>query len=257
MAFKQWPHGTVASARWLHSVGIPQESLFSYKHTGWVRSIGHGGYVRSDDNSVDWIGAIYALQQHYEYTIYPGARSALSLYGKTHYLRLGVDTILLLTPDRIKNQLPSWFKAFETEKLKFRVVQSSIFSDGFSDLVDYQPPHSEFSIKVSSKEQALLEMLSQTQKYTDLDEAFKLLEFFVQLDVEKMNALLLHCTSVKAKRLFMVIAKRLGYDWLARLNLKGVDFGAGPRHLVSNGVFDKEYRITVPKDWYNDGYPEF
>ena len=149
-AFKQWPHGTVASSRWFRRIGIRQDLLFSYKRTGWIRPIGQGAYARSDDADVDWTGAVYALQQHYGYDLYPGARTALELRGMAHYVRLGFNTIFLLSPNKHKNFLPLWFKSFETESLKFRLLQMKIFPEGISDLVDYKPTGSTFVIKISS-----------------------------------------------------------------------------------------------------------
>jgi len=218
--------------------------------------LGHGAYVRSDDHNVDWTGAVYALQKHCGYTVYPGARSALELYGMTHYLRLGFNTIFLLSPDKQNNFLPTWFHSFENKTLKFAFVQSRLFANNFLDLQEYQPPHSSYSIKISSKEQALLEMLSLVNNGVGIDEAFKIFEFAGALDYEKMSMLLAKCSSVKAKRLFMVMADRLNFEWLSKLDLSKVDFGTGSRSIEPGGHFDSKYSITVPREWFENVLPE-
>jgi hypothetical protein len=255
-AFKKWPHGTVASTRWFQNIGIHRDLLTSYKKSGWINPIGQGAYVRSDDENLDWTGAIYALQKQYKYDVHPGSRTTFELKGMSHYLRMGKNTVFLLTPDKHKNFLPAWLHSFEIKRVKFNLTQISIFEDGFSDLEDYQPPHSSFTIRISSVEQALLEMISLANRQVDLDEAYKIFEFVRTIDTTKMNSLLRKCTSVKAKRLFMVMATRHQMPWLKKIDLQGVDFGVGSRSFVAGGHFDKSYSIIVPKEWYENVLPE-
>ena len=254
-AFKQWPHGTVAPSRWFQKIGIHRDLLFSYKRTGWIRSLGQGAYARSDDSDLDWTGAVYALQQHYGYNLYPGARSALELRGLAHYVRFGFDTVFLLSPNTHKNFLPLWFKSFENDTLKFHYLQVKIFTEGISDLVDYTPPNSKFVIKISSVEQALLEMLSLVNRTMGLDESFKIFENAGSIDPVKMSYLLRNCTSIKAKRLFMVMAERINHSWVNELDLDNVNFGSGYRSMTTGGILDQTYSITVPKDWYDNEIP--
>jgi hypothetical protein len=256
-AFKQWPHGTVASTRWFTNIGIRRDLLTSYKKTGWINSVGQGAYVRSDDENLDWMGAVYALQTQYEYDVHPGSRTTFELKGMSHYLRMGTGTVFLLTPDKQKNFLPSWLHSFENEGARLRLTQLKIFEDGFSDLEDYQPPHSAFTIRISSVEQALLEMLSLVNKGMGLDEAFEIFEMARSLDPKKMSLLLSKCTSIKAKRLFMVMATRHQMPWLKEINLQGVEFGTGSRSLVAGGHFDKSFSIIAPEEWYKEEFPEF
>ena len=70
-----------------------------------------------------------------------------------------------------------------------------------------------------------------------------------------MSYLLRNCTSVKAKRLFMVIAKRIDHPWVKELDLTNVDFGSGYRSFVTGGILDHTYSITVPKEWYENEIP--
>ncbi|MBN2188697.1 MAG: type IV toxin-antitoxin system AbiEi family antitoxin [Chitinispirillaceae bacterium] len=254
--FKSWPHGTVAGTRWFEHQGIQRNLLTSYKRSGWINSVGQGAYTRSDDTELDWTGAVYALQRHYEYDVHPGSRTTFELRGMAHYVRMGTNTVFLLSPDKRKNFLPAWFHSFENKSVRFRFIQERIFEEGFTDLEDYRPPHCPFTIRISSVEQALLEMLSLVNRHMDLDEAFKIFENVRTVDTVRMSSLLRQCTSVKTKRLFMVMATRHQMPWLKALDLQGVDFGSGSRTLVPGGHFDRSYSITVPEGWYENVSPE-
>ena len=254
-AFKNWPHNTVACTRWFEHMGIHRDLLTSYKRSGWINSVGHGAYTRSDDTDLDWTGVVYTLQQHYGYHLCPGSRTVLEMHGLAHYVRLGSNTVYLITPNKAKNFLPSWVHHFENG-FKFQLVQMSLFNDNFSDFEEYKPSGNNFTIRTSSKEQALLEMLSFTPNHMDIDEAYKVFENVGHLDTAKMSLLLRKCSSVKAKRLFMVMAKLIGRSWVNKLDISEVDFGTGQRNLIPGGKYDSEYQITVPKEWYDDGYPQ-
>jgi hypothetical protein len=255
-AFKRWPHGTVASTRWFKNEGIRRDSLTFYKKSGWINSIGQGAYVRSDDEGLDWTGAIYSLQQQYEYDMHPGSRTTFELKGMSQYLRMGKNTVFLLTPDKQKNFLPSWLHSFEKNGVRFKLTQIRIFEKGFAELEDFQPSHSSFTIRISSLEQALLEMVSLINRQIDIDEAYKIFEMARTIDTAKMSALLHKCTSIKAKRLFMVMATRHQMPWLKEINLEGVDFGVGSRSIAAGGFFDRSYSIIVPSEWYENVFPQ-
>jgi hypothetical protein len=253
--FKHWPHGTVAGTRWFEHQGVQRELLTSYKRSGWINSVGQGAYTRSDDTELDWTGGVYALQKHYEYDVHPGSRTALELRGMAHYVRMGTNTVFLLSPDKHKNFLPAWFGSFEDKNVRFQLIQVGIFEEGFADLEDYQPPQGSFTIRISSVEQALLEMLSLATRHIDLDEAYKIFENVRTVNTKKMSMLLKKCSSVKTKRLFMVMATQLKMSWLNELDLKGVDFGSGSRTIVPGGHYDSKYSLTVPEEWYEKVSP--
>ena len=63
-----------------------------------------------------------------------------------------------------------------------------------------------------------------------------------------VSALLQHCDSVKAKRLFLALADRHRHAWLAHVTLQNVDLGSGKRVLVPGGKLNAKYQITLPAD---------
>ncbi len=60
-----------------------------------------------------------------------------------------------------------------------------------------------------------------------------------------MTELLVKCNSVRVKRLFLYLAKRLNYPWFAKVNLTSIDVGSGVRVIDKDGVFDKDSNLIV------------
>ena len=72
------------------------------------------------------------------------------------------------------------------------------------------------------------------------------MEGLATLSPRRLQKLLEACQSVKVKRLFLFLAERHNHAWFKRLDVSGVDLGAGKRALVDHGRYDAKYRITVP-----------
>jgi len=70
----------------------------------------------------------------------------------------------------------------------------------------------------------------------------------VNLRPDMLRAVLLSCTQVKAKRLFMWFADRHEHAWRERLATEGIDLGRGKRMIVKGGTYDANYQITVPRE---------
>lgn len=249
-AFKVWPHGTVAATRWFESIGIARQQLASFQRAGWLESLGHGAYKRSDDTTLSWEGSVYALQRHYDYKLHVGARTALELEGLAYNMRFGTPMIFLLTRDR--NFLPGWAADPKQSAGTFTLIRMRLFANGIDETEDYHATNANFFITKSCREQALLEMLAVAGKNQDLDEALHVFEKTRTVNVAKMQKLLESCTSVKAKRLFMVMAQFFQMDWLHLINANRIDFGSGPRMLVREGHYVKDFQISVPKEWFDD-----
>ena len=103
---KSWPSGTVGLTVWLEKENVSRQLQLHYQKSGWFESLGHGVFQRVGD-SVDWLGALYALQKQAGLSIHAGGRTALGLLGQAHYLELNAQTIQLFAPR--KTELPPWF----------------------------------------------------------------------------------------------------------------------------------------------------
>ena len=56
---------------------------------------------------------------------------------------------------------------------------------------------------------------------------------------------------MKAKRLFLWFATRHNHSWLKSLDVSKVNLGSGKRVIVTGGLLDKQYQITVPREMRN------
>ena len=236
-----WPVGAVYATSWLKKSGFSDQLLNRYKKSHWLTSVGSGALKRAGDE-VSYQGAVYALQKQLDSSIHVGAKTALALQGKAHYLQLGNVTATLFGGSEAK--LPRWFNKADWN------VKTDYYSTSFLPpelgLVDLELKT--FTVKISSPARAIMECLYLAPDKQDLMECYELLESLTNLRPQQVQALLEACTSVKVKRLFLFLAERAKHSWFEYLDLTKIDLGAGKRSIAPNGVFNKKYQITVPKE---------
>ena len=105
---QQWPPATVATLRWLSSLGVDRRLADKYVQSGWLQRLSHGAYKRAGA-TVDWAGAVHALQTQLGVAVHPGGISAIELRGYAHYLAFGTREVVLFGHPGTK--LPAWFEA--------------------------------------------------------------------------------------------------------------------------------------------------
>lgn len=236
-----WPVGAIYATSWLKKSGFSDQLLNRYKKSHWLTSVGPGALKRAGDE-VSYQGAVYALQKQLDSSIHVGAKTALALQGKAHYLQLGNVTATLFGGSEAK--LPAWFnKANWNVKTEYH---STSFLPPELGLVDLELKT--FTVKISSPARAIMECLYLTPKKQELMECYELLEGLTNLRPQQVQALLETCTSVKVKRLFLFLAEKAKHGWFEYLDVSKVDLGAGKRSIVVNGVLNTKYQITVPKE---------
>ena len=236
------PKSLVLTASYLASQGINRQLLARYKKSGWLDSIGEGAYVLGGD-SVNWQGALYAMQSQLKLPVHCGARTALELQGYGHYVASQTREVFLFGPAGQK--LPLWFiKHNWNVTLSYKMTR--LFPNSMSaGYVDF--PWEKFSIRISSSERAAFEMLYHVPQKQGFDEAMRIMESLLSLRPELVQALLESCASIKVKRLFLYMAQAANLPFMAKLDLKRVDLGMGDRTIVKGGRLDSQYRITVPR----------
>jgi len=210
---------------------------------GWLESAGRGAYKRPGD-SVDWLGGVYTLQNQLGLTIHPGGRTALSLLGSSHFVGTGSEGVFLY--GRRGERLPTWFREYPWQQtITFKPI--TLFSD---DLAGYMTPynHKELKLKIAKRELAVLEMLYHVPASQGFQEAFSIMENLATLRHQVLQNLLEMCRSVKVKRLFLFMAEKANHPWFSKLNIDKVNLGAGKRVIVKNGMLDKTYAITIPRE---------
>lgn len=236
-----WPVGAVYVTAWLKQAGFSNQLLSRYKKSRWLSSVGSGAFKRFDDET-NYQGALYALQHQLNLSIHVGGKTALALQGKAHYLSLGQASKTLF--GSASEKLPTWFKQADWSN-QVRYYSSSFLPPKLG-LVDFECKT--FSIKISSPVRALLECLYLAPQHQDLVECYQLLEGLNNLRPQQVQELLVACSSVKVKRLFLYLAKKSNHSWVDKLDISQLNLGTGKRSIVANGVFIPEFAITVPKE---------
>ena len=241
-----WIPGAVYSVKWLKENGYTYSNLQIYKKSGWVKAIGAGALVKSGDE-VEWTGAVWALQEQLKLPLHVGGKTAIEQAGSAQYLTLDKERVFLIADPKTK--LPTWFK---NKKWDAEIVflQSSLFDESLKALsiAEQGLTSVEFGrlkIVYSSRERAMLEYLDQVPERHSFTEAHEIMENLLTLRPKLVQTLLVHCKSVKAKRLFLAMADRVNHPWFKKIDLSKIDLGSGSRQLVSGGEFDSKYKITI------------
>ncbi|MDE3016589.1 MAG: type IV toxin-antitoxin system AbiEi family antitoxin [Pseudomonadota bacterium] len=235
------PPGTVVLSSWLARQGYSVDLQKRYRKSRWLESIGDGAMVRTGE-SVDYSGALYALQKQAGLYVHAGGRTALSLLGKAHYLQLAPAWAVLFGGKG--EVLPKWFRNHDWKTaIEYHATS---FLPGDLGLEDFEVKN--FSIKISSVARAMMECLYLAPQKQELLECLELMEGLNNLRPALVQQLLEQCASIKVKRLFLYLAEKAGHEWLQHLDLQKIDLGKGKRSLVKNGIYVPKYQITVPKE---------
>jgi hypothetical protein len=233
--------GTVALAKWLEQEGISRELQKNYKKSGWLEWLGPGAYKRPIDQ-ITWQGALYTIQQQAKIQLHVGALTALSQQGQSHFFRLSGETVFLFSYH--KTVLPRWFKVYDWGQ-KIQHIKTSFLPPDLG-LVKYEVKN--YFINISAPERAILECLYLAPKKLDLIECYHLMEGLSNLRPKLMQELLEKCSSVKVKRLFLLMASKAQQQWLTFMDLKKIDLGKGDRSITKGGVYNAQFHISVPKE---------
>lgn len=238
---QEYPKGLVLLSSWLVSEGYSYELQQQYRKSGWLRSIGKGAMLKSDD-SLLLSGALSALQLQASINIHFGGRSALEIQGNTHYLRPYLSEATLFAPGQTK--LPPWFvnNKWDTD---YQVFKISLFQNDFVGLVDYQDAL--INMKISSSGRAMMECLALCPNEFSLTEAYELMEGLSTLRPKQVQELLEECKSIKVKRLFLYFAERAGHSWFKYIDQTKINLGSGNRSLADNGILVAKYNLVLPK----------
>jgi len=233
---KKIPHNTAVTVQWLKEQGISGSLIHAYKKNSWLKSLGAGAYSKLND-IVDLDGALYALQNQLNLSFHTGGISALSLQGINH--NISFNRKIYIYGSR-GEKLPKWFQEkfnddIEVIKTEFLPENTGFIDSGSKD----------FTVKISSKERAVLEMIYLTPDKNSLNEVYQLMELLSVLHPNLLQGLLENCTSIKVKRIFLYIAEKLNYPWFSRLDIQRIDLGSGKRIIEKGGRLDKKYNIVI------------
>ena len=143
---------------------------------------------------------------------------------------------------REKARVPIWLKK-NNWGVVFHFKTSSLFSNDLG-LMKYN--RSKFPFILSSKERAIMEMISHVNLTDSFETLERYFESLLSLRGALVQKLLENCSSIKVKRVFLYMLDKLELPIKKHLNIRHIYLGKGKRAISKNGVLNKTYNITVP-----------
>jgi len=197
----------------------------SLRRAGWLTRLARVIYSRPNDPPA-LRPSIILLQRQFE-ALHVGDKSALDWQGIRHYVEFRPRVRLYGWHSA---QLPSWF----TERFSAEYHRKRLFKEQRTRLLHVRPFEGRSDAPlVSSRERALLEVLSEVGVRQGLAEASQLVEMTYTFRVEVLRELLTRCTSVKTVRLCLNLGHELSQPWAAKLSRARLPTGSN-RPWVSN-----------------------
>ncbi|BBD98871.1 hypothetical protein SAMIE_1023720 [Sphingobium amiense] len=245
---QELPEGLLVDAAWLEAHGYSSALRSQYVSSGWLDNPARRVYRRSRA-PLTWEQAVTSLQTLLKLPLTVGGRTALEQQGYAHYLSASLREVHLYGPKRP----PTWLDSLPLD-VKFhwhnslRLFPGDDQSGAPSPVMLSGGGLISFSIRYSSKERAVLELLDELPDHESFHQVDALMEGMSDLSPRRLQTLLEACASVKVKRLFLFFADRHNHAWRSRLDMTRIDLGSGKRVLVKGGKLDPHYHITVPSD---------
>jgi len=240
------PEGQVVDRAWLLEKGFPRHRVDAFVRNGVLQAVARGAYRRPGP-PLKWQHLLYSLRE-LGHDLHMGGLSALQQQGLSHYLVLSDKNAIQLYS---LSALPSWLPKLDKVEGNFTFTQHrlKLFEVLPESALLNQPfGHWDWPIPYATPELALLELAAEVRNKADFSQLDKLFDSAVNLRPVLLQSLLSSCGRVKAKRLFLWFAQRHHHAWFNALKVDGVDLGSGKRMIVSGGVLDKRYQITVPRE---------
>jgi len=245
LLLRSQPQGVVFTSSWMVKNGYSLDLQRQYRKSNWFESIGSGAMVRTGEQ-VSLEGALYSLQRQLELKVHIGAKSALGMHGKAHYLSVNPKRSLF---GPLKEALPKWFIDYEHWKNQFTFTQTNFLA---TDIGLVELNYNGHLIMVSSAARAIMECIYLAPKKQSLVECYQIIEGLNTLRPQIVQRLLEKCNSVKVKRLFLYMADKANHNWFKYLQVEKIDLGTGKRSIVEHGVYNAKYQITIPKELEKD-----
>ena len=240
----KWPQGSLVTSVWLRQWGISRQLVQSYIQAGWITSLGPGAYQRTNAK-IKWYEALAGLQKQTNLPVHIGGPTAITLRGASHYLRLNKEPVFLFSFPGVS--LPKWFYRYPWKQSIEHIRTSFLPLKSATSVHNYQNT----KIITSSLERAILECLYISPKRFDIVECYQILEGLRLLRPNTLQKILIDCRSIKVKRLFLYMAEKAQLPIFSKLNLNPISLGKGDRSIVKNGVYNSNYKISIPEELMN------
>jgi len=234
--------GLLVDRKWLKDNGFNRPAVDYYLRSGKLEAFARGIYRKSGP-PLKWQSVVYSLSK-LGYPIHVGHLTALTYHGFQHFLALGNGTQICLYSGK---KLPAWIHA-GLVKQAFLDMPRNPFAGSMTGIVEVPFGTWDWLISYSTPERAFLELLS-TLSNTDQIQSVKILfEAATNFRPALIQTLLEECRQVKAKRLFLWLAREQKHVWYKHIDRTKIDLGTGKRQIAKGGMMDEEFSITVPRE---------
>jgi hypothetical protein len=240
MRTRDLQEGLLVDRAWLQHHGFDRPAVDYYLRSGKLEAVAHGVY-RKPGPALKWQNVIYSLSE-LGYRLHVGYLSALAFHGFQHYLELGGTAEVRLYSERY---LPGWINDAQNTS-RFVAMKRSPFVDFELGIKDVPFGTWDWLVRYASPERAFLELTSTAVSAGEIGRARLMMEGAANLKPTLLQSLLQECQQVKAKRLFLWMAREQGHSWYRHIDQAKIDLGSGKRQIVKGGVFDDEFSFTVP-----------
>ena len=130
----------------------------------------------------------------------------------------------------------------------FDMTFLTFHTNAFAHIDTIERETSSGTLYVSSPEQAFLECLLLAPKSYSYMDLYYVMEQLTTLRPEILQKLLENIGNNRTKRMFLYMAEKAGHYWLEELDTDKIRLGNGKMQLACDGVFNKKYNITIPKE---------
>lgn len=245
LLLQKLPIHAVITDKWLKKMEISNSLKHSYIKGKWLTDIGSGAVIRTGDK-VNWVGGIFALQKQLLLNCHIGAKSALELFGFSHFIRFEQNKIIIFSSKHLT--IPKWFLEYQWN------TQIDITKSDFLpiDIGIEEREIDGMTINTSGPERAILELIYLVPVKQSFEETDLIMENLVSLRPKVVQSLLEACSSIKVKRIFLFLAEKHNHAWFNKLKLENINLGTGKRSIVTGGLLDKKYQITIPSTLKNE-----
>jgi predicted transcriptional regulator of viral defense system len=243
-----WPPHAIITTAALRAKGFSDQLIQKYCHSGWLRRIETGAFIRQHERAT-WQGGLYAIQHDLKKNIHIGGLTALALSGLAHYLGASLEeNIYLYNTSSTRAKLPHWFQYFSKEVV-LTYTQCHLFNE---ELGLKTQTLEGVSIIASEPERAILEVLYLVPGIISVEHAANLVENLQMIRPDLMQHLLEECRHILVKRLFLCLADLSQLPVLNHLQVNKVTLGKGDRTVNPGGKYFSKYKLIVAYDGSGD-----
>ena len=237
-----WPPNAILTTYALKAKGFSDQLIQKYCHSGWLRRIGPGAFVRQNDWAI-WQGGLYAIQHDLKKNIHIGGLTALEFRGLAHYLGSSPEKIIYLyNTSSSKTKLPGWFVDYFGQKTIFNYKQRHLFNEEIGLKTQVVEG---LEIILSEPERAILELLYLVPEVISVEHAGNLVENLQTIRPKMMQQLLEGCRHILIKRLFLCLADLCQLPILKHLQINKIMLGSGDRTVNPGGRYFSKYKLVL------------